>query len=217
MEQVQAFNDHYWATHTQALQFRHVAALRLLEGVSGPILDVGCGDGLFLETLQKKGMEAWGCDHSEQALGSCRARDLRVETCDLANGELPQGHASIAVSLDVLEHLYNPEKILSALHQRSSIEKIVIGVPNFASLPARIQVLRGLVPENNRPSKGHVYWFTYAVLLKMLKDAGWRVEALEWNMPWARVPIVRTLLKLLGSWRPGLIALSFVVRARRIS
>lgn len=215
MEQVQAFDDSYWATHDQKPGFRHEAALRLLKDAKSPLMDVGCGDGMFLDLLRKKGIDAWGCDHSEKALEACRLRGLSVESCDLANGDLPSKPAATAIALDVLEHLYQPEKLLCAFHR--SVETIVISVPNFASLPARIQVLRGQVPENNRPSKGHVYWFTYSVLLDLLKRTGWTVEALEWNAPWSRVPVFGRLLKILGSWRPKFVALSFVVRARRSS
>lgn len=212
--QTHTFDNAYWGTHTQPKQFRHEAALRLVKEANGPVMDIGCGDGLFLNLLKDQQIDAWGCDHSEAALTVCHQRGLDVEQCDFASGVLPARPAKTAALLDVLEHVYVPEQVLAALPPM--IEHVIISVPNFVSLPARLQVLWGNVPENNRPSKDHVYWFTYDVLIRMLKKNGWTVDRLEYNTPWARVPLIGGGIYLLGKFFPRVIALSFVLRAKRI-
>ncbi len=212
--QAQAFDNNYWTSHEQRVEFRHEAALELLSAADGPVMDVGCGDGLFLYLMKEKGIEGWGCDHSEAALDACRRRGLVVEACDFAAGVLPSRPARTATVLDVLEHVYEPERLLGALHQ--SVETLIVGVPNFVSLPARLQVFVGGVPENNRPRQGHVYWFTRDVLLRLLERTGWQVETVRWNLPWAHVPIVGPLVTMVSRLCPSLLGLSFVVRAKRV-
>ena len=213
--QTQVFDNDYWASHVQRTVFRHEAALQLLKDVKDPVMDVGCGDGLLLDLMKSQGIEAWGCDHSEAALDACRRRGMVVESCDFAAGVLSSRHARTATVLDVLEHLYEPERLLGALHK--SVESLIVGVPNFVSLPARLQVLAGGVPENNRPRQGHVYWFTYHVLHRLLERTGWTVETVKWNVPWAHVPVIGPLVVAASRLRPSVLGLSFVVRAKRAS
>jgi len=54
--------------------------------------------------------------------------------------------------LDILEHLYYPKALL--LEASRVADKVIFSVPNFSSLPARMQTLFGLVPENNTAKKG---------------------------------------------------------------
>jgi SAM-dependent methyltransferase len=49
--------------------FRHAA----------PVLDVGCGRGLFLELLRSAGIDAVGIDHSQESVAACRKRGFIVE------------------------------------------------------------------------------------------------------------------------------------------
>lgn len=45
---------------------------------SAPILDIGCGRGVFLELLAEAQIEAIGIDHSQEALAECREKGLQV-------------------------------------------------------------------------------------------------------------------------------------------
>jgi len=45
----------------------------------GPVLDVGCGRGTFLQLLKEAGIEGRGIDHSEESLAACRQKGLAVE------------------------------------------------------------------------------------------------------------------------------------------
>jgi SAM-dependent methyltransferase len=43
-----------------------------------PVLDIGCGRGLFLDLLKAAGIEAVGIDHSEESVVACRERGFTV-------------------------------------------------------------------------------------------------------------------------------------------
>jgi 2-polyprenyl-3-methyl-5-hydroxy-6-metoxy-1,4-benzoquinol methylase len=43
-----------------------------------PVLDIGCGRGVFLELLSAAGIQGLGIDHSEEALAACQQKGLSV-------------------------------------------------------------------------------------------------------------------------------------------
>lgn len=211
---VKQFEDTRWARDDQKVCFRHEAALDLI--TEGKVLDLGSGDGLFLSLLKQKGIEGEGLDISEEGVAKTRAKGLSASLFDF-NDPIPFGDATFdtLVMLDVLEHLYAPETLLKEA-ARVSKKYIIVGVPNFSSLPARLQTLFGKVPENNRPNKGHIYWFNWSVLRALIEKNGLRVETLRVNAPWERIPLIGAVSHGLAQLFPNLFALSFVVRVRKI-
>jgi 2-polyprenyl-3-methyl-5-hydroxy-6-metoxy-1,4-benzoquinol methylase len=49
---------------------------------SDPVLDVGCGRGIFLELLSNAGIEVVGIDHSEESVSWCRQKGFMVHRED---------------------------------------------------------------------------------------------------------------------------------------
>lgn len=47
-----------------------------------PVLDIGCGRGIFLELLAKADIDAVGVDQSEEAVSACRAKGFSVDCED---------------------------------------------------------------------------------------------------------------------------------------
>jgi SAM-dependent methyltransferase len=88
--------------------YRDVAAkIRDRHGADALWLDLGCGEGAFMELLRGWGWRVRGMDHSPQAVEACTARGL-----DAVEGSLPgflldvDGEAPAAISLiQVIEHL----------------------------------------------------------------------------------------------------------------
>lgn len=209
------FQEHYWGSWDQVETFRHRAAAALVR--EGPVLDIGAGDGFFLGLLERKrGIRGVGVDVSQAAADKAAKKGIDVRVIDLASGRLPFGDASFktVILLDVLEHFFRPELVLAEAARLSSSE-LVVGVPNFSSLPARVQASCGRVPENNTPRKGHVYWFTWRKLAAMLEAAGFEVVEARFNANFSSKPVVGPLFARLAARWPSLFALSFVVRARK--
>jgi methionine biosynthesis protein MetW len=212
---VKQFENNRWTNEDQKLCFRHRAALDLVR--SGTVLDLGCGDGLLLSLFKEKGVSGAGLDISEKGVAKAKAKGLDVMVCDFS-AKIPFADRSFdnVVILDVLEHVYDPKSLLAEAARVSRVA-VVAGVPNFNSLPARIQTLLGRVPENNLPKKGHIYWFNYPVLVSMLRDTGLRLDRVESNTMFERIPVLGSVMRLLARLMPNLFALSFVVRASRIA
>lgn len=202
------FENKRWREHTQKMEFRHHACLDLIR--DGTVLDIGCGDGLLLSYLGKKHIVATGIDISPEAVVRCRAAGLTALEHSL-DTKLPFADESFdtVVLLDVLEHLYDPLAVLVEA-RRVARNRIIVSVPNFSSLPARLQTLLGRVPENNRAGKGHVYWFNHPILLSLAKRAILTPGRLQMNTfsVFTRFSFVTTL------W-PNLFALSFVLELKK--
>lgn len=211
---VTQFENNRWSQDVQKPEFRHTASLELI--IEGPVLDIGCGDGLFMTMLHEKGIESEGLDLSSVAVAHAKEKGQVASVCDFTTQPLPYPDKSFPVvcALDVLEHVYDPESLLTEM-ARVAKEGIVISVPNFSSFPARIQTLMGKTPENNRPNKGHVYWFTYSVLQELIHKTGGEIVELKVNGIWEHVFIMGHVLKYLAKTFPSLFGLSFVVRIAR--
>lgn len=77
---------------------------------AGPVLDLGCGEGLFLELLREAGVDARGVDRSAGAAQRARDVGLNVDCGDLLEtlGACPDGSLGGVVCLQVVEHLSLP-------------------------------------------------------------------------------------------------------------
>jgi len=107
------------------------------------------------------------------------------------------------------------KEVLKEAH-RITRRNLFVSVPNFVSLPARLQVLLGRVPENNTARDGHVYWMTWKVINELLKDTGFVVEELSPNTFWENVPVVGLFTRIMKKLWPSLFALSFIIKAKKV-
>lgn len=207
---VHDFENIRWRTSDQAPVFRHRAVSNLIK--RGPVLDVGCGDGLMLEMLAMRGIPGEGVDISEEAVLKCRKRNVAARQWEFTAAPLPYANNTFrtAILMDVLEHVYAPESLLTEVLRVAS--ECVISVPNFNSLPARLQVLRGMVPENNTPGKGHVFWFNYGNLCALVQNRHYRIAAERVNTIWENAPLIGRGMRYLARRWPGIFALSFVIK-----
>lgn len=116
---------------------------RLLGKSSGRpirILDLGCGDGLFLAGLESLGVVRLGLDQSLEALRAVH-RHGGIGVIQGSLEVLPFGKESLGMItlFHVLEHLPSPHRCLQELHR--VLEPggwLVVQVPNAASLQRRL-------------------------------------------------------------------------------
>jgi len=109
----------------------------------GRVLDVGCGDGLFIAFLRKRGWDSWGAELSETA---CRyaVNELLLEKDKVLCGDflkisLPGSYFDLITLFDVLEHMPDPATVLKRCSELLKTGGgIFIQVPNFNSAGRRI-------------------------------------------------------------------------------
>jgi methionine biosynthesis protein MetW len=115
------------------------------------ILDLGCGDGSFLECLRREvpGIEVRGADVSATALAAARARGLEVIPLDLSEveAEVPRGHDVITL-LEVIEHVPDAEAVVRKA-AAAARKYLIVSVPNLGFVESRIRLLAGRGPITN--------------------------------------------------------------------
>jgi len=102
----------------------------------GPLLDVGCGGGLFLGMMRRRGFRVVGLDFSRDAAAlAWRRQGVPAVAADLEHAPfLPGSFAGITMS-HVMEHLPDPCAYLAAAHRLLEPDgRLVVHVPNAASL-----------------------------------------------------------------------------------
>lgn len=107
---------------------------------SGPLLDVGCGGGLFLGMMRQRGFRVVGLDSSREAAAvAWRHQQVPAVAGDLKHAPLrPGSFAGITMS-HVLEHLPDPRAYIAAAHHLLAPDgRLVIHVPNLASWQFRL-------------------------------------------------------------------------------
>jgi 2-polyprenyl-3-methyl-5-hydroxy-6-metoxy-1,4-benzoquinol methylase len=200
------FENNRWARGPQEYSMRHRLALPLV--VSGPVLDVGGGDGLFASLLeQATEFKVSVIDASSVAIAMARERGLVAHIQDISVAlPFPSKSFGTACALDVLEHVRNPLALLREMTRVA--ESVVISVPNFNFVSARFAMFFGYVPFQSRPRRGHVYWFNPIILMALAREAGLRPVVISYG------PIIRLgfLGRLLAQFLPSLFADSVVAR-----
>ncbi len=142
---------------------------------TGNLLDVGCGAGFFVREATGGGFTAQGVEFSQEAVEFGKSQGTeRIAEGDFLQTEFPGRSFDIITLWHVLEHLPRPVEILDKIRGLLAPEGIlVIAVPNFESLQAR--VFRGRWYHLEVPR--HLYHFTPGSLRKLLEGRGFGVKA----------------------------------------
>jgi SAM-dependent methyltransferase len=103
-------------------------------GVAGPVLDIGCGGGLFLGMMRKRGFRVVGLDISQKAAAVALRRHGVPAVCGLPDAApLAPGSCAAVTMFHVLEHLEDPAAALRAAHALLKPGgRLVVQVPNAA-------------------------------------------------------------------------------------
>jgi SAM-dependent methyltransferase len=138
------------------------------------LLDVGCGTGLFLHLAQNVGMRVQGIEPGAAAVTYARMRyGLDVRHGTLEDARLPDASFDVITLWHVLEHLPDP---IAALRRAAGLLApgglLLAGVPNFASIEARVFGRRWYSLDAPR----HLYHFTPETLGAALIAAGLRPQ-----------------------------------------
>lgn len=151
------------------------------------VLDLGCGSGALGEYLKKNGdCETDGVTLSPAEAAHAQAHYRRVEVANLETAELTtlfqsQGY-DVIVCADVLEHLRQPERVLSACRQLLRPKgKLLLSVPNAAYCGLVAELMEGEFKYRDEGllDSTHVRFFTRRSLSRFMADNQWALEPLE--------------------------------------
>jgi 2-polyprenyl-3-methyl-5-hydroxy-6-metoxy-1,4-benzoquinol methylase len=210
-----SLNEHYQPYHYSRMNHgRKKAILKLIgPAVNQTILDVGCSGGYLGEAVKEKmTCKFYGIDISHQAVALAQkvldgAWQLNLEE-DFSQwpAELKAKPYDLIVVSEVLEHLFEPENLLSKLSKLSKPDKqIIITVPNLLFWKNRIKIFLGRFNYTNQGlmDRGHIHFFTWASLKSLINNADYCLLAVENYCP---------AFKWLGRIWPGLFAYQFIIK-----
>ena len=144
------------------------------------IMDAGCGAGQVSGWLAKSGHDVWGCDPSNSGVDLAKRNfpDAKFFVSDLMEGPpkvIPVGGYDGIVSVEVVEHLFDPERLLKNLHSAIKADGwIILTTPYHGYLKNLALSLTNGWDEHfmvNSPG-GHIKFFSPATLKNMLEDVG---------------------------------------------
>jgi SAM-dependent methyltransferase len=159
--------------------------LKLFPAGANRILDIGCGSGVFGQSLKKTfGCEVWGVEPDLKSSEKATARlDHVVHGYFDEKTGLPSGYFDCIFFNDVLEHMIDPafalrlSKIFLA-----PAGKIVASIPNIAHFPTVWRlVARGQweYTERGTLDRTHLRFFTRQSIRRLFEDAGFLIKLLE--------------------------------------
>lgn len=209
------FSDPY---SSHSLLWKWITATPL-EGVR--ILELGVGDASLTRKLHEAGAVVDGVEISPVAAEAARPYCRTIRTGDLNRiDELDLDRDyDIVIAADVLEHLVDPDYVLSVLKRMVRQDgQLLVSLPNFVNLYVRLNVLLGRLPLHSKGilDRTHLHLYTLASMKKMLVKTGWMVERQEvtsiplilvfpfmaWGVfrvfPWGLRQLTRLLPGLLG-------------------
>jgi SAM-dependent methyltransferase len=152
------------------------------------IIDIGCGDGFFLNILAKKGYRADGIDASAEGIKLCRERignsAGHIECCFIEEFK-PVEPYDLLLCGEVLEHIQNDQAFLEEINRLAIIQGVLIlTVPLDMRLWSKAD-----------EDAGHFRRYTKPEIFTKLESAGFSISAYEvWGFPLTRylTPYIRT-------------------------
>jgi len=152
------------------------ALLRRHLGPGARVLEVGCGQGFFLEALRRAGIAARGIEPSKSAAAAARQDGHEVATGYFNHASCPGPYDAIVLA-QVFEHIEKPTALLADIAASAPGGLVLLVQANW----------RGLVPLKNRANwyawaPTHHYWhFAAPGLSRWLATLGFDPVAVEYS------------------------------------
>ncbi len=200
------YDAEHWAERTPSLLHRERLALALLGDVLTAkvrVLDVGCGNGLFLDRIRRDIADAHlsGVDYSEYQIGRPAHPSLHLKQADLTRGVPFEDRSfDVVYAAEIIEHLVDPDLLLSEIRRvLRPGGTLVLTTPNLCAWYNRVLFVLGVQPlfveSSTRSSTvgsgwlrrfkrgstpvGHIRIFNLDAIRDLLKNNGFAVTAIK--------------------------------------
>ncbi|ACA60190.1 methionine biosynthesis protein MetW [Candidatus Desulforudis audaxviator] len=139
------------------------------------VLDIGAGGGTDLKLAKDVNpkAETFAIESYLPYVENLRSQGITVYELDIERDRLPfdDGTVDVVIVNQVLEHI---KEIFWVFHEITRVVpvsgKVIVGVPNLASLHNRVLLAMGRQPSTIRTNSAHVRGFTRGDVLKFLDD-----------------------------------------------
>lgn len=132
------------------------------------VLDIGAGNGAFVNEARARGLDAWGQDLSE------KSESAHVYVGALHDVAFPADSFDVITMHDVLEHVVDPLEFLrEARRVLRRPGKLIVDFPNF-------HVTEG---KHHWKKIEHLWMFTVSQLIDVLEGAGFEEPTISYPIP----------------------------------
>jgi 2-polyprenyl-3-methyl-5-hydroxy-6-metoxy-1,4-benzoquinol methylase len=178
--------------------FQHQSAVANAAGLirdlvpdrSSTVVDLGAGSGIASHALRDVGIGYHGIELHPVAVDVMHERGISASQCDLSDIEQVLAsvesieHIGAFMLLDVLQHLQEPQELLSALSvwaMDHGEPTLVASVPNVAHFDVGLRLLCGrwIPTETGLLDSTHIRFFTEETLANLFERTGWELVARE--------------------------------------
>ena len=98
-------------------------------------LDIGAGQGYFLEIAKERGWEVFGTEFSEECINNAKKKDLNLYQGNVKDAQFPKDQFDVIVCIEVIEHLINPRETTDEMYRITRKGGAVyITTPNFNAI-----------------------------------------------------------------------------------
>lgn len=174
------FSDHgtIFEKIREGLRRKRAKALKKLVP-SGHILDIGCEQGKFLETLKKEGnWEVSGVEISDWAAEKARKKGLNVKTGAFLDVDFENESFDLIMSLHVIEHVR--DAVADVTRMYNLLRKggyLILSTPNYDSFERQV---------SGRFWYGwqipyHMFIFSPKSIQRLLKEAGFTIKKIDYS------------------------------------
>ena len=138
----------------------------------GRLLDVGMGQGMFVNIAREKGWKTHGTDICEYVAEYHLSRGINVFCGHLEDAGYPSDYFDVVTFWHTLEHTFNP---LSTLREAYRIAKplgyVIIAFPNTNGLGLRLRLFLHKPIFHEDIPELHFYYFTRRTMALLLDEA----------------------------------------------
>jgi len=201
------------------------AVLSYVPQTAKRLLDIGCGSGALGRKIKYRlNCEVVGVTYSESEAAIASKHLDKVLVYDLNNfNPIDLGKFDCIICSHILEHLYQPQKLLSELHKNlTSDAKLIVALPNTLHWKQRWEFLKGnfKYTDGGVMDRTHFRFFDWETSLQLVTDSGYTVilRSADGYFP---LPVVRRIIQpvaikldhLATKILPGLFGCQFILVA----
>jgi len=162
----------------------------MLPSIKGRFLEIGCGSGATLEYIKSKGASyVAGVDMNSEAINLASRKNMDfILFANAERDELPfvNKEFDCIILADVLEHLYDPWKLLEKITQYLKDEGcILLSIPNikyYGILNRLIFHDEWTYSKSGILDSTHIRFFTLKEIKKLLNFANLKISECKWNI-----------------------------------
>ena len=144
---------------------------------AGTVIDIGCGRGLLLDELRRRGWTVLGTELSDEAAEYARdVLGIPMKIGEFHELDLRPASADVVVMWQTFEHMRAPNAVLKRVHEVLRPGGVaIVSVPNRESWQARVSGARW----HHLDVPHHLHHYGESTLRRMLEREGFRIDRVE--------------------------------------